>query len=95
MIGLQKFCDAQITCCDGEIRAPRAMVALVYPFLFSILTELENTDSIMLILPQYQMLEVEKKIMSRISCGLKVKKILYLTISYFMIIIIILCTPNE
>ena len=74
MIGLQQFCDAQITCCDGEIRAPRAMVALVYPFLFSILMELENTDSIMLILPQYQMLEVEKKIMSRISCGLKVNK---------------------
>ena len=74
MIALQQFCDARLSCCDGEISTPRDVVALVYPFLFSILTELENTDSLMLILPQYQMLELEKKLMSRISCGLKVNK---------------------
>ena len=74
MIELQQFCDTRLTCSDGEIRAPSAVVALAYPSLYNILMELENTDSIILILPEFRLSEVETRIMSRIRCGLKVYK---------------------
>ena len=74
MIELQQFCDTRLTCSDGEFRAPHAVVALAYPSIYNILMELENTDSIILILPEFQLSEVETRIMSRIRCGLKVYK---------------------
>ena len=74
MVELQQFCDTRLTCQDGEISAPRAVVTLAYPSLYNILMELEYTDSTMLILPQFRLSEVETRIISRISCGLKVNK---------------------
>ena len=31
MVELQQFCDTRLTCCDGKISAPRAVVALTHP----------------------------------------------------------------
>ena len=83
MIELHQFCDTRLICCDGEVSAPRAVVALAYPTFFSMLMELEHLESIILILPQFRLFEVEARIFSRVSCNLEVNNIAIITINIF------------
>ena len=90
LIEFGHFCDTTLICCDGEVSAPRAVVALAYRTFYSMLMELEHVDSITLILPQFRQFEVEARIFSRISCGLKVLYIAILTLKFLPIIIMML-----
>ena len=52
--------DTSLLCSDGQVTAPRTIVALTFASLYPVLREQQEADSLCLVLPQHSLLEVER-----------------------------------
>ena len=69
LIESKMFNDTVLHCADGMVSFPRAMVALAYPSLYSVLRRREE-DMVTLIMPQFRQTEVEHRVHSFLTHSL-------------------------
>jgi hypothetical protein len=67
------YSDVSILCSDGEVTAPRAVLACAYPGLYMVLRSQQNQDLITLLMPKFSRSEVEDHIFARLAHNLQVR----------------------
>ena len=63
--------DTRLQCKDGEVCAPRALVAMCWPDLYLVLCK-AGEDSVTLLMPQFSLTEVDLRLLSSLSRDLEV-----------------------
>ena len=67
------YSDTSLLCSDGEVTAPRAVVALTFLSLYLVLREQQEAESFCLVLSQFLQSEVEGLVFNRLTCSLQVR----------------------
>jgi hypothetical protein len=86
MTDTKLFDDARLFCYDGEDTAPRVLLALAYPSLYSVLRG-RDEEEITLLMPQFRRQEVQARIWGRLTRSLEVKVRLECTLSRLLSIL--------